>query len=283
MDTAMNDVAGKKPYIILLTGLLITLFVMSGVIQLGHAQTNLQELNNRVAELENKLADAKARQEKAYDVQMKLEEQEQKLSSLPDSEKYRVQAIEIRADIKNIRTKIEAITKEKNDLEENLRLARNLQTILSEERAIAKPGIKAQTTPVQEKKSNQTGSTATAKSSIKPVITPVITDIEPKRSWRMENIKISNHFNDDERNEIFNNFSSGIQINQDDLLKGAYQVYSRVGASLRFIIYPKNGNVADLEILLGQREDNANSYFTYFTPMSLGQFKSERFNIMVAK
>ncbi len=274
-----NDVAGKKFHITLLTGLLITLFFVSGVIQLGRAQTNLQELNNRVAELENKLADAKVRQEKAYGVQMKLEEQEQKLSSLPNSEKYRVQAIEIRADIKNIRTKIEAITKEKNDLEENLRLARNLQTILSEERAIAKPGIRTQLAPIQEKKSNQSGSIAIAKPSVRPIIT----DTESNGSWRVENIRIDNHFNDDERSEIMKNFSSGTQINQDDLLKGAYQTYSRVGVSLRFIVHPGSGNIADLEILLGQREDNANSYFTYFTPMSLDQFKNERFSVTVAK
>lgn len=278
----MNDFAGKKFHIILLPGLLITLFIALGVIRLGHAQTNLQELNNRVAELENKLADAKARQEKAYGVQMKLEEQEQKLSSLPNSEKYRVQAIEIRADIKNIRTKIEAITKEKNDLEENLRLARNLQTILSEERAITKSGVKAQSTPatpVKQEKPNQDGSMATAKSSVKPAIA----EIESKGGWRMENIKISSHFNDDERHEIMKNFSSGTRMNQDDLLKNSYQTYSRVGVSLRFMIHPKNGGAADLDILLDQREDNANSYFTYFTPMSLDQFKNERFSVTVAK
>ena len=274
----MNKVAHSKPQIILLSITWIIVLIAGGITRIGNTQTNLQELQNRVAELENKLADAKARQEKAYDVQMRLEEQEQKLASLADSDKYKMQIIEIRADIKNVRTRIEAITKEKNDLEENLRLARNLQTILSEARTIAKPETKTQAAPVQEKRSTQVERVATAKPSLKPV-----TGTEPKGGWLIENIQVSNHFTDNERSEIFNNFSSGYQINQDDLLKSAYQTYSRAGISLRLVVHPKSGNTADLEILLGQREDNANSYFTFFTPMTLSQFKSERFSIMVAK
>ena len=95
----MNKVAHSKPQIILLSITWIIILIAGGMARLGNTQTNLQELQNRVAELENKLADAKARQEKAYDVQMRLEEQEQKLASLADSDKYKMQIIEIRADI----------------------------------------------------------------------------------------------------------------------------------------------------------------------------------------
>ena len=80
----MNVISKKYSIIILLMGLLVALTNV-GLIEPLYAQTNLQELNNRVTELERRLADAKARQERAYSVQMKLEEQEQKLSSLPDS------------------------------------------------------------------------------------------------------------------------------------------------------------------------------------------------------
>lgn len=266
----MNHVASKKYFFILVIGLLIALPTVAGLMRPSYAQTNLQELNNRVAELEKKLADAKARQEKAYTVQMKLEEQEQKLSSLPDSEKYRVQAIEIRADIKNIRTKIEAITKEKNDLEENLRLARNLQTILSEERAISKPGIKTQAPP--------TGSRTL------PPAKPIITGTGSSEGWRLENIKISNHFNDDERNEIMKNFNSGTLVSQADLLNSAYRTYNLAGVGLYLIVRPRSGNAADLEIALGQRDNrNRNSGGTNFAPMTLDQFKNELFKIEVAK
>lgn len=55
---------------------------------------------------------------------------EQALAKLEISEQYKVKVIEIRSDIENVRTRIEAIIKEKNDLEENLRIARNLQDIL---------------------------------------------------------------------------------------------------------------------------------------------------------
>jgi len=273
----VNDIASKKYFIILVMVLLVALSTVVDLVRLSYAQTNLQELNNRVAELEKKLADAKARQERAYSVQMKLEEQEQKLSSLPDSEKYRVQAIEIRADIKNIRTKIEAITKEKNDLEENLRLARNLQAILIEGQTIAKPK-KTQSLPVQENKFDPTASKALTSSK------PITTDTGPKEGWRMENIRISNHFNDDERNEIMNNFNRGTLFSQDDLLNGAYRTYSLVGVSLRLVVHPKNENTADLDITLGQRDNrNRNSGGTGFTPMTLEQFKNELFNITVAK
>ncbi len=277
----MNNFSLKKLYIILLAVLLITKFITGDIVQLGHAQTNFQALQDQVAELEKKLADAKMRQEKAYEIQMKLEEQEQKLASLTRSDRYKVQIIEIRADIENIRTRIEAITKEKNDLEENLRLAKNLQTILGEAQTITKPEVKINAKPVKEKiPVLQTESVSKAGTLIKPE-NPVIGN---KETWYIENIQLSNHFNDSERNEIINNFGGNRQINKNDLLRDAYQVYSRVGISLRFVIHPKSNSSADLEILLDQREDNSsNSYFTFFTPMTLGQFKSERFSVTVAQ
>lgn len=256
----MNDIHSNKFFIIILSmGLLVTLLTIGGLIRPVHAQTNLQKLNNRVVELEKRLADARARQEKAYSIQMKLDEQERKLSDLTnssDSEEYKIQIIEIRANIKNIRTKIEAITKEKNDLEENLRLARNLQAILAEERTIKKPR-----TEVVKQSSTDTGS---------------------KGGWRMENIKISVHFNDDERIEIMKNFNSGTLFSQEDLLNSAYRTYGHAGVSLRLIVHPRSGNTADLEILLDQRDNrNRNSGGTNFTPMTLDQFKNELFRISV--
>jgi hypothetical protein len=100
----------------------------------------------------------------------------------------------------------------------------------------------------------------------------------------METIRISNHFNDDERNEIMKNFNSGTLFSQDDLLNSAYRTYSLVGVSLRLMVHPRNGNTADLEIALGQRDNrNRTSGGTSFAPMTLDQFKNELFNITVAK
>ena len=112
----MSHFIGKDLYIIvLLAGLLMAAIGD----RFGYTQTNLQASQNRVAELEKKLADAKVRQEKAQSVQMQLEEQEQKLVGLEkylsESDKYRVQVVEIRVSIKSICAKIEAIAKEKND------------------------------------------------------------------------------------------------------------------------------------------------------------------------
>ena len=138
--------------VVLMAGLL-----MAGVdIQVGYTQTNLQASQNRVAELEKKLADAKARQEKAQSVRMQLEEQEQKLTGLEkylsDSDKYRVQVVKIRMNIRNIHAKIEAIIKEKDDLEQNLQLAKNLQiTMLRETQSTAKLEAKPLSSSVQAK------------------------------------------------------------------------------------------------------------------------------------
>ena len=275
----MNDFTSKS-WVPMLTILWIIALISGGISWPGYAQTDLQELQNRVAELEKKLADAKARQEKAYSVQMKLEEQEQKLASLAEPNKYKVQIIEIRADIKNVRIRIEAITKEKNDLEENLRLARNLQTILSEARTIAKPEAKARLAPIQEKSSTQ----AERVVAVKPSIKPAIADTEPKSSWLIENIQISNHFTDSERSEISDNFSSGRQINQDDLLKSAYKIYSRIGISLHLVVHPKDGNTANLEILLGNRtvfNNNPGAATQFPRPITIDQFKTEYFNFKV--
>lgn len=274
----MNDIASKKYLIVVAMVLLVAMSTVVDLVRPSYAQTNLQELNNRVAELEKKLADAKARQERAYSVQMKLEEQEQKLSSLTDAEKYKIQIIEIRADIKNVRTKIEAITKEKNDLEENLRLARNLQTILTEGQTIAKPKIKTQALPVQESTFNQTESRALSSAK------PITIDTDLNEGWRVENIKISNHFSGDEHHEIMKNFNSGTLLSQDDLLNSAYRTYSITGVSLRLIVRQRSGNAADLEILLSQRDNrNRNSGGTNFAPMTLDQFKNELFKIEIAK
>lgn len=79
----------KLRNILLLAGLL-GVFIAGSNIQPGRTQTNLQELQNRVIELERKLADAKALQEKAYNVQRQLEEQEQAFASLAKSDKYRL-------------------------------------------------------------------------------------------------------------------------------------------------------------------------------------------------
>lgn len=61
---------------------LITLIVTETKIQIGHAQTNLQAIQDQIAELERKLTNVKARQEKAQSIQKQLEEQEQKLVNL---------------------------------------------------------------------------------------------------------------------------------------------------------------------------------------------------------
>ncbi|MDG4552945.1 MAG: hypothetical protein P9E24_01650 [Candidatus Competibacter sp.] len=259
---------------------IVLLLSITAIQSLGYTQTNLQALNKQIVELEERLADAKKRQEKAFSIQTKLEEQEKKLANLAASDKYRIQIIKIRADITNIHTKIEAIIKEKNDLDENLRLANNLQEILRETQTVARPETKTLSNSTQRTPSVQPQSMAT----VKPFVKTETAAVNPKESWRIENVLLSRHFNENERNQITKFFSSGRQINQDDLLKSAYQIYNHMGISLNFIVKPKNGNTADLEILLDQREDNnSNSYFTYNTPMTFSQFKIERFSVTIAK
>jgi hypothetical protein len=240
----------KLRNILLLAGLL-GLFIAGSNIQPGRTQTNLQELQNRVIELEIKLADAKALQEKAYNVQRQLEEQEQAFASLAKSDKYRLQIIEIRSGIKNIRTRIEIIVKEKNDLEENLRLAKNLQTIL----------LNAQTTARPEAKTIPNQSLA--------------------KKWRIDNVHIGKYFSEDESGEITSFFMSGRQVNQDDILDGAYQIYNRTGISINVIVHSKSGDVADLDILLNQRVRANPNLLGGISMQTLDYFKVNHFNLMI--
>lgn len=280
MECSVNHIDKKRFYFILIVNLLTTIIFVVELTQFSYAQTDFQALKQQVVKLEEKLADAKERQEKAYSVQMKLEEQEQQLTSLEESDKYRIQIIEIRANINMIRTKIEAIVKEKNDLEENLRLAKNLQAILDETQITKTSGPKNPYNPAKKTTSTMIDSVA----KIKPPLKPEIAAIQPKKGWYIDHVQLSNYFTQNEHDEIVKLFSSGDHLDQDYILKSAYQIYSHTGVSLHFIIQPKNGSTANLEILLYQREDNnSNSYFTYITPMTLSQFKLERFNLTVAK
>lgn len=246
----MSHTHYKLHSILLLAGLLGA-FIAGSNIQLGHAQTNLQELQNRVIELERKLADAKARQEKAYNVQRQLEEQEQDLASLANSDKYRLQIIEIRSGIKNIRTRIEIIVKEKNDLEENLRLAKNLQTILLNAQITARPEAKTLSNQSLAKK------------------------------WRIGNVHIGKYFSEDEGSEITSFFMSGRQVNQDDILDGAYQVYNKTGISINVIVHSKSGDVADLDILLNQRVRANPNLLGGISMQTIDYFKLNYFNLTI--
>jgi len=259
---------------------LITIIITT---QSGYAQTNLQELQDHIKALKKKLAIAKKQQEKAYSIQIKLEEQEQRLAKLSKPDKYKIQIIEIRDDIKNIRTKIQLIIKENNSLEENLK---NLQTILTESQKIPKAEAIIQINPDREPHPINTNNRNTVKKANTPIKleTVAISSITPRGEiWRIDNIQVGSHFTDDEHSEIMNIFGTDRLISQDDILKKAYQIYSHVGINLHFVLHPKNDNVADLEVLLSQREDNANSYFTFFTPMTFNQFKSERFDLKIVK
>lgn len=224
----------------------------------GYAQTNLQELQNRVAELEAKLADAKIRQEKAYKVQMQLEEQEQMLARLEKSEKYKVQVIEIRSDIKNIRTRIESIIKEKNDLEENLRIAKNLQSILRDAQSPAKPEVKSSAIPDQT-----------------------------LAGWKIRNIQIDDRFNHEEHREITKMFTSGDYLSQEKILANSYQIYKGIGTIIDFIVNTKSGGYADLDIRFNQRESrnsnySSNSSFAFFPSIkTLDEFKKDHFQLTI--
>lgn len=280
----MSRIGSKFPIISLLFRLVATaLITIIITTQSGYTQTNLQELQDRIKALEKKLAIAKKQQEKAYSVQTKLEEQEQRLARLSKPDKYKIQIIEIREDIKNIRTKIQSIIKENNSLEENLK---SLQTILIESQKIPKADAIIQVNPDREPNPINTNNRNTVKNTNTPIKTEAvaISSITPRGEiWRIDNIQVGSHFTDDERSEIMNIFGTDRLISQDDILKKAYQIYSHVGINLHFVLHPKSDNVADLEVLLSQREDNANSYFTFFTPMTFNQFKSERFDLKIVK
>lgn len=253
----MNYIASKALWIVVL----IALLIIAGVdIRIGYTQTSLSVLQDRVAELERKLADAKMRQEKAQSVQMQLEEQEQKLTGLEkylsESDKYRIQVVEIRMDIKKMRVKIEAIAKEKNDFEENLQLARNLQAMLYEAKMMAR------------QENNILANESEESSADKPT------------TWRIENIHIDNNFNENEHSEITSLFISGRQINQEDILNSAYQIYNRTGVSINFIAHSKNGDVIDLDILLNQRII-MNSKAMLVEMINIDEFKSNYFDLTI--
>ena len=279
----MNYSINRKIYIVLLVvGFLISFSNKIGI-QSVYAQTNLQELQNRVIELERKLADAKIRQERAYNVQMKLEEQEKKLASLAKSAGYKIQIVEIRADIKNIRTRIESIIKEKNDLEENLRLAKNLQGILQDAQATIKPTTKTLIAPTQSRVSTeQRPVTTTAQPIIKTEgVSGKLTD------WQLKNIHIDDRFNYDEHKEITSAFIIGHRFNQEDILNKTYRIYTNTGAILNFTLHSRNGDFADFDISLNQREPRnsnygSNSSLPFMTTIkTLNEFKKDHFQMTI--
>lgn len=208
----------------------LAIFLAAGSVNMVSAQTNLQELQLLIKDLESKLADATRKQERAYNVQMQLEEQEQRLAELEKTESYKIQAIQIRADIQNIRTRIEAINKEKTDLEENLRVARSMQTILSG----------AQPEPVVKHKINPTPQTQTPTAR---------TD-----NWYIKSVRIDPYFSPFEQDTITNIFKGDQQMSRDDLMHKAYQAYSRNGVIIELVVQPATDNTDDLEILLRRRD-----------------------------
>ena len=274
--------------IILIKSVWITLFrvLMIGVITWpGYSQTNLQELQNQVAELETKLADAKVRQEKAYNVQMQLEEQEQALAKLEISEQYKVKVIEIRSDIENVRTRIEAIIKEKNDLEENLRIARNLQDILRNAQGQEKIEVKTsadmrQTLPPTQKTFGQ-----------KPLTGQVSAKTEGNfgklTGWQIKSIHIDDRFNYSEHKDIASVFVANRYLSRDDILNSSYQIYKNTGTIMDFTVHLKSMNYADLDIRLNQREPrnsnyDSNSSFPFFSTIKTrSEFKTDYFKITI--
>lgn len=272
----MNPISTKLLWISL-CGLLI----IGVTLWPGYAQTNLQELQNRVTELETKLADAKIRQEKAYKVQMQLEEQEQMLAKLEKSEKYKVQVIEIRSDIKNIRTRIESIIKEKNDLEENLRIAKNLQAILRDAQNPVKAEAKSSSAiPAQTKSVGRLQ---------QPTTTQLQTNVQNSSNtgWKIGNIRIDDRFNHEEHREITKMFTSGDYFSQENILDNSYQIYKNIGTIMDFIVNTKGGGYADLDIRFNQRESrnsnySSNSSFAFFSPIkTLDEFKKDHFQVTI--
>ena len=94
-------------------------------------------------------------------------------------------------------------------------------------------------------------------------------------------IHISNHFVDEERNEIMRVFSSGTRLNQDDILNGAYQIYNKTGTTIHFIIHQKIGNDADLEIILNQRARLNFTHGNIFQTRGLSEFKENYFGFKI--
>lgn len=247
----MHQFENKKTAI-----LFIGLLIIGLNIRFGYTQVNLDALKERVIMLETKLAEAKMRQQEAYNVQTQLEKHEQELAKLTQSEKYKIQVIEIRAKIKILRAKIEAITKEKDDLEESLRFAK---IMLHDAKATASSEV----------------------NNIKKLPIKIRKNASKSVYWRFRNINIGKYFNISERNEIMKIFSNDRQYSQDNLLEGAYQVYNNAGIVIHFKISGSQ-NGENLEIILGQRMDpNSNSYFTYIPTQTLAQFRENYFRITI--
>ena len=74
---------------------------------------------------------------------------------------------------------------------------------------------------------------------------------------------------------------SGRQVNQDDILDGAYQVYNRTGISINVIVHSKSGDVADLDILLNQRVRANPNLLGGISMQTLDYFKVNHFNLMI--
>lgn len=245
--------------------------------QAGIAQTNLQELKNQILELERRLADAEERQKKAYRVQMQLEEQEQKLAGLEKLDKYKVQVIEIRADISNVRTRIEALIKEKNDLEENLRIAKNMLAILEDSQTMTR-----QETPLKAPSLAKPNEAAKQKTMIqhpseieKSTTTKSVAD-----AWRIDDIQVSNQFDGQERDEIKNAFAVGRIFNRDDLVQSAYKIYNNTSIVLNLVVTIKNKDSANLEILLIRR-DAVGTFMTWTPLLTLNQFREQNLRITI--
>jgi len=265
---------------------LIFIFLMStsliNLTQNGYAQTNLQELQNHVADLEKQLVKAEARQEKAYNVQIQLKEQEQKLAKLADSEKYKIQIIEIRADIETIRIKIEAILKKKNDLKENLRLAKNI--LRKAQKTIKEQQVNKNTVAKPESSIDHQSSSTSQQ------IVARIEHVDDAKTtyWKIQNININDQLYKEEYSEIKKNFKTNIPINQKDILQSSYYVYQKTGAILNFLIkLNSNKDSADLNISLNQRESRNSNYssvtaFNFYQKIkSLEEFKKDHFKISI--
>lgn len=221
--------------------LLLGFYMTESGVQLSHAQTSVQALWDRIMELEKRLADAKIRLQKTHDVQIQLEKQEQKIADLSrHSGKYQVEIAEIRADIRSIYARIETITNEKNDLEENLKLAK---AILNDIKLVGKPttgisNISGNSEPEKNlnavKLEKSVPSATTSKSEIP-------TESE---SWQIEKIQLDENLTPIEIKEIIEIIKIGQHVNQDFLLDSAYKVYNSLGIILRFIVYPNNNRPA---------------------------------------
>jgi cell division protein FtsL len=258
----------------------VAIFLAAGSVNMVSAQTNLQELQLLIKELESKLADATRRQERAYNVQMQLEEQEQRLAELEKTEAYKIQTIQIRADIQNIRTRIEAINKEKTDLEENLRVARSMQTILSGAQPEAKPVLPL--SPVRPG-TQSPPEPAVRQAKISP--TPQTqTSTARTDNWYIKIVRLSPYFSALEQDTITSLFKGDQQMSRDDLMRKAYQTYARVGVIVELVVQPATvNNTADLEIRLRRRDcqfcaSHANSWVPSITR---NRFENREFQLTV--